>query len=171
MGDAINSADDIRALGWAVAVHNDYRLDGVRHTFWLFTKGDKCVKGEGHTDGEALNEVRAQLQARSIEKCAQPFMEHAEYGSMRPAASVLRDLAACGREYMPKTHILAAAQIIEDQSRTVIDLRCALACATCLWKSTPEEPCPYLQKCCYALKTGIGEGENNFWSGVESDLP
>lgn len=55
------SPDDIRALGWAVAVHNDYKLNGVKHTFWLFTKGDRNVKGEGLTDAEALNEVRSAL--------------------------------------------------------------------------------------------------------------
>lgn len=53
--------DDIRGEGWAVAVHNDYRLKGVHHTFWLFTKGDRNVKGEGHSDAEALNAVRTQL--------------------------------------------------------------------------------------------------------------
>ena len=53
--------DDIRDAGWAVAVHNDYRLDGVKHTFWLFTKDDRCCKGEGKSDTEALNDVRKQL--------------------------------------------------------------------------------------------------------------
>lgn len=56
-------ADDIRALGWAVAVHNDYRLNGIPHTFWLFTKGNLCIKGEGLTDAEALNIVRQQIAA------------------------------------------------------------------------------------------------------------
>lgn len=31
------SPDDLRAKGWSVAVHNDYRLGGKRMTFWLFT--------------------------------------------------------------------------------------------------------------------------------------
>lgn len=53
--------DDIRAAGWAVAVHNDYRLAGVAHTFWLFTRGDRCIKGESLTDAEALNQIRAAL--------------------------------------------------------------------------------------------------------------
>ena len=26
----------LRASGWAVAVHNDYRLNGDQFTFWLF---------------------------------------------------------------------------------------------------------------------------------------
>lgn len=53
--------DDIRAAGWSVAVHNDYRLNGQRMTFWLFTKGCRAVKGEGATDREALDQIRAQL--------------------------------------------------------------------------------------------------------------
>jgi hypothetical protein len=56
--------DDIRAEGWAVAVHNDYRLAGVPHTFWLFTKGDHAVKGEGKSDSEALSKVRLALYKR-----------------------------------------------------------------------------------------------------------
>lgn len=56
-----SSPDDIRAQGWSVAVHNDYRQNGMPHTFWLFTKDGRAVKGEGRTDAEALNFVRAQL--------------------------------------------------------------------------------------------------------------
>lgn len=55
-------ADDLRAAGWAVAVHNDYRLNGIARTFWLLTKGDRCVKGEGFTDAAALGEIRAALR-------------------------------------------------------------------------------------------------------------
>ena len=52
--------DDLRAQGWAVAVHNDYRQDGESHTFWLFTHPDgRYAKGEGRTDAEALAQVRA----------------------------------------------------------------------------------------------------------------
>lgn len=50
--------EDIREKGWAVAVHNDYRLNGEKHTFWLFTKGDFAIKGEGLTDVEALDAIR-----------------------------------------------------------------------------------------------------------------
>lgn len=63
MDHAVQSknADDIRAHGWMVAVHNDYRQNGETYTFWLFTKGDRAVKGEGRTDEEALNSVRRTL--------------------------------------------------------------------------------------------------------------
>jgi hypothetical protein len=44
----------LRRDGWMVAVHNDYRQDGELRTFWLMTKGERAVKGEGRTDEEAL---------------------------------------------------------------------------------------------------------------------
>lgn len=52
----------LRNGGWVVAVHNDYRQAGERHTFWLFTKTYKsgliiAVKGEGSTDTEAVKQV------------------------------------------------------------------------------------------------------------------
>lgn len=53
--------DDIRANGWSVAIHNDYKQFDLTHTFWLFTKDDHCVKGEGHDDAQALNAIRYQL--------------------------------------------------------------------------------------------------------------
>lgn len=76
--------DDIRAAGWVVAVHNDYRQEGRSYTFWLFTRplrgtihfvdGNGCgairscfeglmeaVKGEGRSDSVALNAVRRQV--------------------------------------------------------------------------------------------------------------
>ncbi|WP_454909675.1 hypothetical protein [Variovorax gossypii] len=62
---ADNTPDDLRAAGWTVAVHNDYRLKGKAHTFWLLTKGERFVKGEGRTDGEALAQVRAAVAALS----------------------------------------------------------------------------------------------------------
>lgn len=54
--------DDLRFMGWSVAVHNDYRVNGVPHTFWLLTKNGRAIKGEGETDGEALNIVREQVR-------------------------------------------------------------------------------------------------------------
>ncbi len=44
-----------------MAVHNDYRLGGVPHTFWLMVKGEVAVKGEGRTDEEALDAVRTRI--------------------------------------------------------------------------------------------------------------
>lgn len=50
--------DELRALGLTVAVHNDYRLNGEAHTFWLLTGHDgMSYKGEGKTDAEALTHV------------------------------------------------------------------------------------------------------------------
>lgn len=56
------NADDLRLEGWTVAVHNDYRLNGLLHTFWLLTHPDgRYVIGEGRTDREALGKIRAVL--------------------------------------------------------------------------------------------------------------
>lgn len=60
------TADKLRARGWMVAVHNDYMLHGVLHTFWLFTRGNQCVKGEGRTDAAALAQVAAAIDALNI---------------------------------------------------------------------------------------------------------
>jgi hypothetical protein len=47
---------NLRAAGWTVAVHNDYRQGGKPHTFWLFTHEatKRFVQGEGPSDQEAL---------------------------------------------------------------------------------------------------------------------
>jgi len=55
---------DLRALGWSVATHNDYRQDGKFHTFWLLTKSGQCVKGEGESDAEALNQIRVAIRRK-----------------------------------------------------------------------------------------------------------
>lgn len=57
-----SSPNDLRELGWLVAVHNDYRINGIEYTFWLLTKGNECIKGEGRTDADALNWIRLALQ-------------------------------------------------------------------------------------------------------------
>ena len=47
----------LRALGWSVAVHNDYKSNGLPMTFWLFTHpSGRWVKGEAASDEEALKE-------------------------------------------------------------------------------------------------------------------
>lgn len=52
----------LREGGWSVAVHNDYYLGGVSHTFWLFTHpSGKWAKGEGPTDAYALTEIHMKL--------------------------------------------------------------------------------------------------------------
>lgn len=48
----------MRLEGWMVAVHNDYRLGGVPHTFWGFTHtSGRFVKGEGRTDVVAVKQA------------------------------------------------------------------------------------------------------------------
>ena len=70
-----HNADDIRNTGWSVAVHNDYTLNGERFTFWLFTKGDRCVKGEGETDAAALDSVREQLGMHKYSRPEKPKVQ------------------------------------------------------------------------------------------------
>lgn len=61
----VGLVERLRAQGWAVAVHNDYRLNGKPHTFWLLTNDDgRYVKGEGRTDAEALEQC--QISAVSL---------------------------------------------------------------------------------------------------------
>lgn len=53
----------LRDAGWAVAIHNDYWLNGTRRTFWLFThRSGKWIKGEGNTDMDALMECDVQMR-------------------------------------------------------------------------------------------------------------
>jgi len=57
----------LRADGWSVAVHNDYRLNGEPHTFWLFTHPNGTwLKGEGRTDEEAVTAILAKLSAERV---------------------------------------------------------------------------------------------------------
>jgi hypothetical protein len=52
----------LRADGWTVAVHNDYRHAGQSFTFWLWTHPNgRWIKGEGSTDAEALSQCVAAL--------------------------------------------------------------------------------------------------------------
>lgn len=51
----MTTLDGLRLSGWMVAVHNDYRLNGELHTFWLLTHPNgRWIKGEGKTDEEAI---------------------------------------------------------------------------------------------------------------------
>jgi hypothetical protein len=64
------TADDLRAQGWMVAVHNDYRQDGELRTFWLVTRGEEAIKGEGPTDAAALGQIRARIAAKQADEIA-----------------------------------------------------------------------------------------------------
>jgi hypothetical protein len=58
-GCAVQTLRNIRAKGWMVVTHNDYRLHGRRYTFWGFSHPEtgRFVKGEGLTDAQALEEI------------------------------------------------------------------------------------------------------------------
>jgi hypothetical protein len=60
--------DALRAAGWMVAVHNDYRLHGEPHTFWLLTHPDgRWIKGEGRTDAEAITQAALSVSPLPVE--------------------------------------------------------------------------------------------------------
>jgi len=56
--DPYQLLEDLRNMGWFVGVHNDYKLNGVRYTFWMLTRpsDNTFIKGEGTTDYEALQQ-------------------------------------------------------------------------------------------------------------------
>lgn len=98
-----SSPDDLRALGWSVGVHNDFRQDGKTMTFWLMTFGQRCVKGEAETDAEALDQIRAALAQPSerATMCPEPGCvmpphgdrDHVGYGRSWPSEPAPRDRA------------------------------------------------------------------------------
>ena len=54
--------DELRAMGWTVAGHNDYTLHGAKYTFWLLTHTSGIwVRGEGLSDEVALNRCKKQI--------------------------------------------------------------------------------------------------------------
>jgi len=55
----------MRDHGWKVAVHNDYSVNFVSYTFWLFTHfSGVWVRGEATTDSEALRQIIHQVETR-----------------------------------------------------------------------------------------------------------
>lgn len=59
---AMRTLSRLRASGWTVAVHNDYRLSGAFNTFWLLTRKDgMSAKGEGPSDDAALEQAAARI--------------------------------------------------------------------------------------------------------------
>jgi hypothetical protein len=65
----------LRANGWCVAVHNDYRKDGTTCTFWLLVDSEGwTVKGEGLSDAQAFNQIILQLP--EVEQSAIRALKH-----------------------------------------------------------------------------------------------
>ena len=88
--------NDLRAKGLVVAVHNDYKLNGKQMTFWLMTcitpeakasksSGIQCVafQGEGETDQEALDQIRAKYAKYSDKLHHAPMCPANHYEGMR----------------------------------------------------------------------------------------
>jgi len=62
--------DEMRAYGWMVAVHNDYRLNGRPMTFWLFTHPERGIylKAEGESDLKALYDIVSARRAQETNR-------------------------------------------------------------------------------------------------------
>lgn len=79
--------DKLRSMGWHVAVHNDYHTElGGWCTFWLFTKGRLCAKGEGRTDEHALRQALAQAECaeKSATRATELGVHLPHYGNLLP---------------------------------------------------------------------------------------
>ena len=87
--------DDLRAKGWVVAVHNDYRVSGIPYTFWLFTHrhSPRSIRGEGESDAEALDEVRREIERQAGEERRDAWTCCAHPGE--PTDHVLPDGSVC----------------------------------------------------------------------------
>jgi hypothetical protein len=120
-----DSADDLRSAGWMVAVHNDYRLNGKPHTFWLFTKGDRAIKGEGDTDQKALDQCRALAGAEpQTAPAAPPAMSEGRYWT--------NQLNACWDRSMSDALKTAAQKALNYIENTEGELGMTLSCGDAL---------------------------------------
>ena len=62
----------LRAMGWCVGIHNDYRVAGEARRLWLLTKPEgSYVKGEGTGEGTALSEAEAAIAVLRTTRTAQ----------------------------------------------------------------------------------------------------
>lgn len=137
---------DLRKKGLEVAVHNDYRVDGTPHTFWLMTwarPGTKEVlafKGEGRTDEEALDQIRARFaEVTDRHKHAPRCPANHYHGKRAPTGD-----CSCGavrhgvfmyddpnmedvtRELEVKVDLLRGAWIHHDRSSELVDAQNAV---------------------------------------------
>jgi hypothetical protein len=108
-----------------VAVHNDYRLNGKPHTFWLFTKGDRAIKGEGDTDQKALDQCRALAGAEpQTAPAAPPAMSEGRYWT--------NQLNACWDRSMSDALKTAAQKALNYIENTEGELGMTLSCGDAL---------------------------------------
>lgn len=87
-----SSADDLRAMGFKVAVHNDYEQGGKRFTFWLLTipwQGDVlALKGEAENDADALDQIRARWAEKTDHLHHAPMCNANHYHGKRAPTGV-----------------------------------------------------------------------------------
>jgi hypothetical protein len=97
MSDAniISMVAKLRGDGWSVAVHNDYRLNGQPHTFWLFTHANgRWIKGEGKTDADAV--TQAAIAADEVTRMAKSVKDLLTRFERSPARTMVSEDYATG---------------------------------------------------------------------------
>lgn len=117
--------DDLRASGWVVACHNDYRLNGEAHTFWLFVNGDRAVKGEGRTDAEALARVRLAATASCDELArlrAEAAAQTARVAELAAEKIALKEEIDAGRAVFTN-HLLKYDEMVRQRDEAVEAMR------------------------------------------------
>lgn len=127
--------DDLHQEGLVVAIHNDYKLSNINHTFWLMIKDNIAYKGEGKTNIEALDQIREQYQKRSkmentltlisneVERARRKFPGAADLtvALMEECGELAQATLKCDQENIIKEAIQVAAvaiRIIEEGDST-----------------------------------------------------
>ena len=135
------AAKAMRETGWSVAIHNDYRLNGERMTFWLWTHPNgRWVKGEGETDevalGECLRAIPAQPPAATPltgEDFTAPGPVVAESAATDPRDAALRlartyvERARLNLSFAKQDAVSSAAEAEDNRNSAFHDCVAALA--------------------------------------------
>lgn len=58
---------ELRDRGWGLVAHNDHRGDEMLTVVWLFTKRDRCARGVGGSDEQALGRAEREVEAIEAE--------------------------------------------------------------------------------------------------------
>lgn len=136
----------LRADGWMVAVHNDYREDGMLKTFWLFTHANgRWVKGEGPAADERgvlaviLHEAGEILSRPGVGSCKACSIE-ADIGTEENPHPVPRQHHTCKR-LLAREERLKAVGFTEERPPDSVGALIGLKPGKSVVVEEPEEPC------------------------------
>jgi hypothetical protein len=117
----------LRGSGWQVAIHNDYHLNGVAHTFWLFTHSTGIwIKGEGISDLEALSFIIIQINA--IQEALQPFIKDvlSNFEAKLDTIAIEKWRSLSGTNVLHEGKVLQSKDIEELREAAIQDIRIAV---------------------------------------------